>query len=71
MAGSMEALFHEVGQPYLFLDLSQHQQTIGNEWIFDGLKIYSFSIHDFKPIARNYFDGILFIDTISAPEYVE
>lgn len=71
LAGTMQALLYEVGKPYLFIDLSQHQRASGNEWIFDGLKIYDFVFPDFKPVVRNYFDGILYIDSVSHPHYME
>ena len=70
----IEAILYNARKNYFFLDTSQQIQNEGNSWIFQP--VYQSYIHrdagmyDIIYIPREQFDGILFIDTVSQPEYL-
>jgi erythromycin esterase len=70
---SIEAILYTARKKQYFIDLSQQTRNEGNSWMFD--RMYQTYLHSTGPyeinyIPRNQYDGILFIDTVTRPEFV-
>ena len=70
---SIEAILYRARKPFFFLDLSRQTENTGNSWMFHAVTqtyIHRESPCDIRYIPRDQYDGILFIDTVSEPEFV-
>ncbi len=69
----IEAILYHARKKHFFIDLSQQTEVKGNSWIFQ--QVTQSYIHrndpcDIQYIPKDQYDAILFIDTVSEPEYV-
>lgn len=67
-AGSLQALLHETGRPYLFVDL---RDLPAEHWLRRE-RVATFN--EYEPMALDWsrlYDGVLFLDEQRAPERVE
>ena len=72
-AESIEAILYQARKKYFFIDFSQQVKVDGNSWILQPITqfyIHRASPYDCRYIPEDQYDGILFIDTVSEPEYV-
>jgi erythromycin esterase-like protein len=70
---SIEAILYNARKKYFFLDFSQQIQNEGNSWIFQPITqtyIHRISPCDIQYVPRQQYDAIIFIDTVSEPEYL-
>jgi erythromycin esterase len=68
---SLESIFHFTGYESCFVDL-KHQKTVeGNEWMSSEILTKTWGLQDLRMIPRNQYDAILFIDTVSPPDYLD
>ncbi len=68
--GSLEAIGYHARLKHFFLDMSNQIQVPGNSWMFRKIPCKSWRKDDMPAVLRNQYDGILFIDTTRAPEYI-
>jgi erythromycin esterase len=69
----IEATLYHARKEYFFIDFSQQLKEKGNSWIFQPVSqtyIHRNGPFDIQYIPKDQYDAILFIDTISEPEYV-
>jgi erythromycin esterase len=68
---STEGLLHTVGDPYVFLDISNVTNSIsGTAWLFQDYAIRDWGIYDSSMILKNEYDGLLQIETVNPPMYI-
>ena len=66
---SIESICYGVNKRYLFFDIKNHPPSQGNEW-FDNLTYArQFDKYFDEIYLRKEFDGVVFIDKISIPDY--
>lgn len=69
----IEAILYHARKNYFFVDFSQQTEVKGNSWIFQPVTqtfIHRNNPCDIQYIPKDQYDAILFIDTVSEPEYV-
>jgi len=69
-SGSLESIFYRTRRKYCFLDLSLQQLNNCSLWIFEQITAKSWGTNDLRMILTEQYDGILFIDTVSPPQYI-
>jgi erythromycin esterase len=69
-AYSLEGLLHAAGHPCTFLDLSNAANTEGSAWMFRELPARDWGYQPLSFIPRDQYDGILLVDTVHPPGYV-
>lgn len=70
--GSLESIAHRALKQTTFIDLRAHKtRTNGNAWMFDRIKAKDWGNDELYMILREQYDGILFFDTVSPPQYVQ
>ena len=69
-AYSLEGLLHAAGQPCTFLDLSKAATAEGSVWMFQNLPARDWGYQPLNFIPRDQYDGILLVDTVHPPVYV-
>jgi erythromycin esterase len=70
---SIEVILYHARKKYFFIDLSQQTEIKGNRWIFQPISqtyIHRNGPFDIQYIPKDQYDAILFIDTVSEPQYV-
>jgi erythromycin esterase len=69
-AGSMEWVLASTGLRTLFIDLLHQTHTTGNEWMFQPTTQREWGTRSFSMVPRNQYDGVVFIESVSAPAYI-
>jgi erythromycin esterase len=69
VAGSLESLGYRVRMQHFFLDLSGARGR-GSEWVGQMIRMKEWGVWDMIQVPREQYDGILFVDTVSPPEYL-
>ncbi len=69
--GSTEDILSSTKKPYTFIDLRNRQNERGNSWMFEPRISYSWGVIQESFVPRDQFDGILLIDKVSIPNYIE
>jgi len=64
----LESLLLSAGLPFMFVDLAADAAP-GGEWMFSRLAAKSWGFYDTSWVPRDCFDGILFIRTVTPPDY--
>lgn len=67
--GSLEAILHQAGEDYLFVDLAGQERTPETAWMFSSLTALRWGQTPVTMIPRDQYDGLLFIDTVTPPTY--
>ncbi len=67
LPGSVEDIFHQLGSPIIFVDMLHQQAEPGNEWMFKPMPMFG----GLRVEPRQYFDAILFIDTVTGASYLD
>ena len=68
--GSLESIFYRTRRRYTFLDLLDQTEVPGNRWIFSAIPMKDWGVNDLVMVPRDNYDGILFIDTVTPPNYL-
>lgn len=71
VSGSLESIFYRARKKYCFVDLSKEVLNTGNSWMFEPIVAKEWGTIKAKMILKDQYDGILFIDTVTPPEYVK
>jgi erythromycin esterase len=69
--GSLEALFYRARKRWVFVDMLSQGRSAGTTWMFDPIPFKEWGTNDYMGAPRSLFDGILFIDTVSPPKYLD
>ena len=70
---SIEAILYNARKKQYFIDLSQQTQNEGNSWMFNEMfqsYLHSTGTYQINYIPRDQYDAIIFIDTVTQPEYI-
>jgi erythromycin esterase len=70
-ANSMEWIMNSTGSPTLFMDFLHQQRADGNSWMFQSTTQREWGVNAFGMVPRNQYDGVLFIDLVKSPAYVQ
>ncbi len=68
---SMEWVMANIGSPLLFMDFLHHQRVDGNSWMFASTTQREWGVNSFTMVPRDQYDGVLFIDSVKAPSYLQ
>ncbi len=68
---SMEWVMANSGSPLLFMDFLHQTRSAGNSWMFEPTPQRDWGVTSFNMIPRNQYDGVLFIDVVKSPSYVQ
>lgn len=68
---SIESIFYTTRKKHCYVDISQQNQNDGNSWMFQQINTKSWGTSDISMILSEQYDGILFIDTVSPPDYLQ
>ncbi|HEX2203117.1 MAG TPA: erythromycin esterase family protein [Longimicrobium sp.] len=66
---SLEALFYTVRKKHFLVDLRGAARSPGTEWMFHPIAAKAWGTYDEVMVLRDQYDGILFVDTASPPDY--
>ncbi|HEX2203116.1 MAG TPA: erythromycin esterase family protein [Longimicrobium sp.] len=67
--GSLEALFYTVRRKHFFVDLLGAGRTPGSEWMDHPISAREWGRSDDRMVLRDQYDAILFVDSVTPPEY--
>lgn len=67
---SLEAILYYVRKKYFFIDVLNHPYNDGNKWMYYTISTKISGYAEEKMIIKNEYDGIIFIDTSSVPDYL-
>jgi erythromycin esterase len=68
---SMEWVMANSGSPTLFMDFLHQSRSDGNSWMFQSTAQRDWGTGSFLMIPRDQYDGVLFIDTVKSPAYIQ
>jgi erythromycin esterase len=69
-AGSLESILHGARRRWTFVDLSAPADGPGTSWMFQPIMSRSWGVNDEVITPRAFYDGVLFVHTTAAPEYL-
>ncbi len=69
VSGSLESILYRAGRKHCIVDLLHRTPLEGNHWMFRSILVKTFGLQELKMVPQDQYDGILFIDTASAPHY--
>jgi len=67
---SLEAILYHLRKKYIFVDVLNHPYENGNEWLYYNITTKYSGFMDEEMIIKDNYDGIIFIDTSSVPDYL-
>jgi erythromycin esterase len=68
--GTVESILSKTGYPNLFVDLSQAKKGEDTSWMYTRRGILDWGAWQEQLIPKKQYDGILFIDQVSMPQYL-
>ena len=68
---SMEWVMANSGSPNLFMDFLHQSQSAGNNWMFQSTLQREWGTNAFRMVPRDQYDGVLFIDSVQSPAYIQ
>ncbi|EPY04348.1 erythromycin esterase-like protein [Paenibacillus alvei TS-15] len=71
MPHSIEELMTSIGKPYSFIDMSHAPAVPGTTWMSQPMTSYVTGISPISSIPSEQYDGILFINDVTPPTYLE
>ncbi len=69
-SNSLEAILYHLRKIHLFIDVLIHPYNDGNKWMYHTISTKISGYVDEEMIIKNEYDGIIFIDTSSVPDYL-
>ncbi|HYB93958.1 MAG TPA: erythromycin esterase family protein [Vicinamibacterales bacterium] len=70
-ANTMEWVMAQTGSAVLFMDFLHQRRVDGNSWMFEPTRQREWGTNSFTMVPRDQYDGVLFIDTVKAPAYLQ
>lgn len=71
MPHSIEEVMKGAGHPFAFVDLRYAKRVPGNSWMTQPNISYYDGVMPVSSVPAQQFDGILFIDQVSEPDYLK
>ncbi|HYC37398.1 MAG TPA: erythromycin esterase family protein [Usitatibacter sp.] len=68
-ADSLEAVLANARMRMSFVDFSRVLPARGNEWMFEPIIARSWGLYPMKVRAAKAYDGVIYVDTVTPPEY--
>jgi erythromycin esterase len=69
---SVEGLLHTASDPYVFLDLSEVSGSSDDTaWMYENYPIREWGVDQGEMIVTSEYDGLLQIDTVHSPTYIQ
>jgi len=68
--GSIESIFYRTRRKHCFVDMLGERENEGNSWMFQRIGAKTWGFMDVTLVPRDQYDAILFIDTVSPPQYL-
>ena len=69
-SNSLETILYHARKKAFFIDLLNHPCEKGNEWMYYTITAKSSGFADEEMIIKDEYDGIIFIDSSSVPDYL-
>jgi len=69
-SNSLEAILYHARKKYLFVDMLNQTYNEGNKWMYYTITAKCSGFADEEMIIRDEYDGIIFIDSSSVPDYL-
>ena len=69
-SGSMEWVMANAGPSALFVDFLHQTSEPGNAWMFEPIVAREWGTSPLLLVAREQYDGVLFIDRVTSPSYL-
>ena len=69
-ARSIERILHQADHPFSFVDMLHQEETAGNSWMFRAIEVLSWGRYPSILVPRDQYDGILFIEEVNPPTYI-
>jgi erythromycin esterase len=69
--GSLESILHRAPWQQSFVDLSKAKREQGSEWMWKPISGLSWGLNPELFVPRDEYDGILFVDTVHVPVYLQ
>jgi erythromycin esterase len=69
--GSMEWVLASAGPPALFVDFLHQRRESGNAWMFQPVGTREWGTERVAMVPRDQYDGVLFIDLVRSPAYLQ
>jgi erythromycin esterase len=69
-SNSLESILYHVRKKHLFIDVLNHPNNDGNRWMYNTISTKISGYSEEEMIIKNEYDGIIFIDTSSVPDYL-
>ena len=70
-SGSLESIFYRARKMYCYVDLYNETRNNGNSWMFENINAKAWGSYPLKMVLKDQYDGIIFIDTVTPPDYIE
>lgn len=67
LAGSLESILYRARKRWTFVDFSTRASTPETSWMFQPLTARSFGVNPEPIVPREFYDGVLFVDTSNPP----
>jgi erythromycin esterase len=69
---SMEWIMSSIGAPVLFMDFLAQARVAGNSWMFERTPQREWGMNPpFPMVPRNQYDGVLFVEAVKSPSYIQ
>ncbi|WP_052807169.1 erythromycin esterase family protein [Risungbinella massiliensis] len=68
--GNIESILSKSKHPNLFVDLQHQKNKKGTSWMFTRRQAMDWGLWDEQLVPRDQYDGILFIDEVHIPTYI-
>lgn len=69
-AGSLESILYRARRRWTFVDFSSQTNGPGTAWMFQTIPVRSWGLNDETVRPRDFYDGVLFIHTVTPPPYL-
>jgi erythromycin esterase len=67
---SLENIAYHIRKKHIFFDISGAEQEPGSQWLFQSTVTKAWGLEDVPMVLRHQYDGIVYIDEVSAPAYL-
>ncbi|MFC7441560.1 erythromycin esterase family protein [Laceyella putida] len=68
--GNLESILNKAGHANIFVDMLHQKNKKGTSWMFTERQVLDWGLWDEQLVPREQYDGILFIDEVHMPTYI-
>jgi erythromycin esterase len=70
--GSLESIAYRALQQAVWIDFTRYSnKTSGNSWMFEAITAKEWGQFAIYCVPREQYDGVLFVDTVNPPKYIQ